>query len=196
MAASPVVSPDTMLCFFGDAPVAWTVYAGLDSGTGMFRFSFGDRMQYVIDHSEGLVTTQSKCKEVAVEMDIYVYGDGQPVWNTGFMSFRLDKDQGKSLTQLWFAQTAMWSMDEPVSFADGWRTYVIPLSAFKITESESYATVGILMSYLKYNRKQAIIKLLNYQLDFMHPAQTLGSFQFCITNLRLVPYGIPANTKE
>jgi len=195
-ARSDVVNPDYMLCFFGDTPTAWSVDTGLDPGTGMLRFSFGDRMQYVIDHSDGLVTATTKCKEAAIEMDVYVESDGKPEWNTGFMSFRLDKDQGKSLTQSWFAQTAMWDVDSPVSFADGWQTYTIPLSAFRVTESETYATVGNLASYLLKNKKQAIIKLINYQLDDTHPSQALKSFQMCVANMRLVPYGIPANKKE
>lgn len=189
-----IVSPDTMLCFFGNTPAAWNVDSSLDPNTGMIRFSFGDRIQYVIDHADGLITAQSKCKEVAIEMDIYVYSDGQPVWNTGFMSFRLDKDQGKSLTQSWFAQTAMWTMDTPMSFADGWQTFTIPLSAFRVTESETYSTVGSLANFLRNNKKQAIIKLINSQLDAIHPSQQLSSFQFCIANMRLVPYGIPANS--
>ncbi len=196
LAGTSIINPDTMLCFFGNSPVAWNVDSSLDPSTGMLRFSFGDRMQYVIDHSDGMVTAQSKCKEVAIEMDIYVYSDGQPEWNTGFISFRLDKDQGKSLTQSWFAQTAMWSIDTPVSFATGWQTYTIPLSAFRVTESNTYATVGSLASYLKSKKKQAIIKLINSQLDALHPAKQLSSFQFCIANMRLVPYGVPANTKE
>ena len=194
--ATGIINPDYMLCFFGDTPTAWSVDGGLDPGTGMLRFSFGDRMQYVVDHSDGLITAQTKCSAAAIEMDLYVYSNGQPEWNTGFMSFRLDKDQGKSLTQSWFAQTAGWQMDVPMSFADGWKTFAIPLSAFRVTESEAYATVGNLMNYLKSNNKQAIIKLINYQLDASHPAQALDSFQFCIANMRLVPYGIPANSKE
>ena len=193
---STVISPDSMLCFFGNVPVAWAVDGGLDPGTGMLRFSFGDRLQYVTEHSDGLITEKTKCADAAIQMDLFVYSDGQPEWNTGFMSFRLDKDQGKSLTQSWFAQTAGWQMDAPMSFADGWKTFTIPLSAFKVTESEAYATVGNLMNYLKQNKKQAIIKLINYQLDAAHPAQALSSFQFCIANMRLVPYGIPANSEE
>ena len=191
-AATSIVNPDKMLCFFGNTPVPWSVDAGLDPSTGMLRFSFGDRVQYVIDHADGLVTAKSKCSELAIEMDIYVYSDGKPEWNTGFMSFRLDKDQSKSLTQGWFAQTAMWEMSVPTSFADGWKTYTIPLSAFAVTESETYATLGSLRDFLIRNKKQAIIKLLNYQLDGTHPAQALGSFQFCVANMRLVPY----HTKE
>ena len=191
-----IINPEYMLNFFGNKPTAWKVDTSLDPSTGMLRFSFGDRLQYVIDHSEGIITEKTKCKEAAIEMDIYVSSNGQPVWNTGFMSFRLDKDQGKSLTQGWFGQTAMWDMDHDVSFADGWKTYTIPLSAIKATESDQYSTIGNLSNYLIKNKKQAIIKLLNYQLDANHPAQALESFQFCIANMRLVPYGIPANTKE
>lgn len=191
-----IINPEYMLNFFGNKPVAWGVDTGLDPGTGMLRFSFGDRLQYVIDHSGGIITEKSKCAETAIQMDIYVSSNGQPVWNTGFMSFRLDKDQGKSLTQGWFGQTAMWDMDHEVSFADGWKTYTIPLSAIKATESDQYATIGYLASYLTNNKKQAIIKLLNYQLDAQHPAQPLESFQFCIANMRLVPNSIPVNTKE
>ncbi|MBR1556342.1 MAG: hypothetical protein IJ647_01075 [Prevotella sp.] len=183
-----IISPDTMLCFFADTLTAWPVDNGLDPSTGSLRFSFGDRINYVIDHSGGIITEKSKCSEVAIEMDIYVESEGQAEWNTGFVSFRLDKDQGKSLTQSWFAQTAMWSMDQPVSFADGWQTYTIPLSSFRVTESEAYSTLGNLMRYLKKNNKQSILKLINYQLDDQHPAQSLGSFQFCVANIRLVPY--------
>ena len=190
-----VPNPETMLCFFGDVPVAWAVDGGLDPGTGMLRFSFGDCIARAIAGSGGALTEKSKCKEVAIEMDIYVQSDGEPEWNTGFMSFRLDKDQGKSLTQGWFGQTAMWDMDTPVSFTDGWQTYTIPLSAFKVTESEAYSTLGGLMSFLLKNKKQCIVKLLNYQLDERHPAQALDSFQFCIADMRLVPSGIPANTQ-
>lgn len=191
-----VIHPDTMLCFFGDTPKSWAVDGGLDPSTGMFRFSFGDRMQYVLNHCDGLLNAKTKCADAAVQMDIYVYADGVPQWNTGFMSFRLDKDQGKTLTQSWFAQTAMWDKGVPVSFADGWKTYTIPLSAFRVTENEAYATIGDLASYLIKNKKQAIIKLVNYQLDASHPALALGEFQFCIANMRLVPYGSPANQKE
>ena len=191
--AAGIVNPEHMLCFFGDQPVAWAVDSSLDPGTGMLRFSFGDRMQYVLDHCDGLLTAKSKCADVAVQMDVYAYSDGQPTWNTGFISFRLDKDQGKSLTQSWFAQTAPWTMDAPVSYADGWQTFTIPLSTFKVTESEQYATLGALASYLTKNGKQAIIKFLNYQLDSSHPAQALSSFQLCIANMRLVPNTIPSN---
>ena len=191
---STMVCPDVMLCFFGNTPTAWPEDTSLDPSTGMLRFSFGDRMQYVIDHSDGLITATSKCKEVAVEMDIYVFSNGHPVWDTGFMSFRLDKDQSKSLTQSWFAQTAAWSYEAPVSFADGWKTFTIPLSAFAVTESDLYATVGSLATYLRANKKQSVIKLLNYQLDATHAAQALDTFQFCIADMRLVPYGIPKNT--
>lgn len=194
--STPVISPDTMLCFFGNTPVAWAVDNGLDPGTGMLRFSLGDRIQYVIDHSNGLITENTKCKDAAIEMDIYVATNGTPAWNTGFMSFRLDKDQSKSLTQSWFAQTAMWDMDSPMSFKEGWKTYTIPLSAFKVTESTTYATVGNLKNYLRQNKKQTVIKLVNYQLDATHPAQAVSSFQFCLANMRLVPYGIPANKEE
>jgi|GEM_PF-4094065 len=191
-----VINPETMLCYFGNTPQAWAVDTGLDPSTGMLRFSFGDKVNYAIEHSGGMLTAKSKCKDVAIEMDIYVSSDGAPLWDTGFMSFRLDKDQGKSLTQGWFGQTAMWDMDAPVSFEDGWKTYTIPLSAFRITESESYSTLGGLASFLLKNKKQTIVKLLNYQLDELHPAHALNSFQFCIADMRLVPYGVPANTKE
>ena len=191
-----VISPDSMLCYFGDAPAPWAVDSGLDPDTGYLRFSFGDRIRYVIDHSDGMLSDRTKCKDAAVEMDIYVYSDGEPLWNTGFLSFRLDKDQGKSLTQSWFAQTAMWELDEPVSFADGWQTYTIPLSAFTITENESYSTLGKLSSFLTGGGKQTLVKLLNYQLDATHPAQALSSFQFCLADMRLVPYGVPANTRD
>lgn len=191
-----VINPDVMLNFFGNVPTAWVVDTNLDPNTGMLRFSFGDKIQDVIDRSDGLLTARSKCKDVAIEMDIYVQSDGKPEWNTGFMSFRLDKDQGKSLTQGWFGQTAMWEMETPVTFEDGWKTYTIPLSAFKVTENEAYATLGDLMNFLLKNKKQAIVKLINYQLDARHPAQALSAFQFCIADMRLVPYGIPSNTRE
>lgn len=195
-AAQGIVNPQNMLCIFGNTPVNWAVDTGLDPGTGMLRFSFGDRLRYVINNSNGLVTESSKCSELAIEMDIYVTTDGEPVWNTGFISFRLDKDQGKSLTQGWFAQTAMWDASNPVSFADGWKTFTIPMSAIAVTSNDAYSTAGKLSTYLINGKKQAIIKMLNYQLDANHPATASTAVQFCIANMRVVPYGVPRNIKE
>jgi hypothetical protein len=172
------------------------VDSSLDPSTGLLRFSFGDRLKYVIDNSNGMITASTKCKNAAVQMDVYVYSNGQPVWNTGFFNFRLDKDQSLSLTQSWFASTAMWNISEPADFTDGWHTFTIPLTDFAVTKNDTYGTVGNLMNYLLANKKQSIIKILNYQLDATHPAQKLDSFQFCIANMRLVPNEIPENSLD
>ena len=196
-AAPEVIHPDAFLSFFGKTPVAWNVDTTLDPSTGHLRLSFGDRIQYVMDHCNGLLTEDTKCSDVAIQMDIYFYSDEEPEWNTGFISFRLDKNQNKSLTQGWFGQTAMWDADNPVSFADGWKTFTIPLSAFKVTENALYDTLGKLGSYLRKQKStHAIIKFINYQLDATHPAHQLTSFQFNMANMRLVPYKAPANRKD
>jgi hypothetical protein len=194
--APNTINPEKMLCFFGDTPIEWDVDSSLDPSTGLLRFSFGDRLKYVIDNSNGMITASTKCKNAAVQMDVYVYSNGQPVWNTGFFNFRLDKDQSLSLTQSWFASTAMWSISEPADFTDGWHTFTIPLTDFAVTKNDTYGTVGNLMNYLLANKKQSIIKILNYQLDATHPAQKLDSFQFCIANMRLVPNEIPENSLD
>ena len=56
--------------------------------------------------------------------------------------------------------------------------------------------LGGLIGQLKSSNLQTIIKLVNYPLDALHPVQALDSFQFCIANMRLVPYATPANQQE
>lgn len=192
-----VINPDYFISFFGNTPKAWPVDTGLDPNTGHMRLSFGDCIQHVLDHCDGMLTEDTKCSDVAIQMDVYVYSDGEPVWKTGFISFRLDKGQQKSLTQGWFGQTAMWDSSNPVSFADGWKTFTLPLSAFAVTENSLYDTLGKLGTYLRNNKStHAIIKFLNYQLDANHPAQDLSSFQINIANMRLVSIKRIGNKKE
>lgn len=195
LSGKQVKNPDHFLSFFGDTPKAWPVDTSLDPNNGHIRFSFGDCIQRVLDNSEGLLTADTKCADVAIQMDVYVYSDGEPVWKTGFISFRMDKDQSKSLTQGWFAQTAMWDINTTASFADGWKTFTIPLPAFTELEN-AYETLGKLSAYLLSKKKVAIVKFLNYQLDATHPAQELSAFQFCMANMRLVSTKAIANKKE
>ncbi len=186
LADASVLNPDSFLSLFAETPQTWTVDTSLDP-SGYLRFSFGDCINRVIENSDGLLTSTTKCADAAIEMDIYVYSNGEPVWNTGFISFRLDKDAQKTLDQQWFAQTAMWDYTATASFADGWETFRIPMSTFLITSQEQYSTLGGLANYLINNSKQTLIKLVNYQLDTLHPAQALDSFQMNIADIRLVP---------
>ncbi|MBR1413028.1 MAG: hypothetical protein IJ577_07895 [Prevotella sp.] len=187
--------PDSLLSFFGDAPKAWPVEGSTDPSTGYLRFSSADRFQHVIDNSGGIVTGRSRCNGLAIQMDVYVYSDGEPAWSTGYMSYRLNKDQS-SLTSTMNANLAMWEEGSPVSFADGWKTFTIPLSAFRFVASDATMSLSGLIGQLKASNLQTIIKMVNYPLDDLHPAESLNSFQFNIANMRLVPYQTPANTKE
>ncbi len=194
-AASGVLHPDSLLSFFGNTPTAWAVDSNTDPSKGYLRFSTADRFQYVLDHCNGVLTEKTKCTDAAIQMDIYVYSDGLPEWKTGYFSYRLDKNYS-AITNEMAANVAPWQQTEPLSFAEGWKTFTIPLSAFKITKTSGYDTLGGLISALKKGNKQTIIKLVNYQLDDTHPAQALESFQFSLANIRLVPYSTPSNQKE
>lgn len=187
--------PDSLLSFFGSAPSTWDQGTNTDPSKGYLRFSSADRFQYVIAHSGGLVTSRSRSNDLAIQMDIYVYSDGAPVWNTGYLSYRLNKDQN-SLTSTMIANVAMWDVNAPADFSDGWKTLTIPLAAFRFVASDATMSLGGLIGQLKNSNLQTIIKLVNYPLDDMHPTQAIGSFQFNIANMRLVPYATPANKKE
>lgn len=189
-ADTSVINPDKFVSLFAETPQPWDVDTSLDP-SGYIRFSFGDCINRVIESSEGLLTKNTKCEDAAIEMDVYVYSNGQPLWNTGFLSFRLNKDAQKTINQQWFAQTAMWDSSSPVSFTDGWHTFRIPMSEFRITSQTQYSTLGGLANYLLTNKIQSLIKLVNYQLDTLHPAQTLNSFQMNIADIRLVPLRKP-----
>ena len=192
--AAGVANPDSLLSFFGDTPVEWPLATKTDDKKGYLRFSCGDRFQYALDNSDGLFSGRTPCSRLAIQMDIYVVSDGVPEWNTGYLSWRLTKDQN-SLTSSMLANVAGWERDAPMSFADGWRTFTIPLSAFSVTDGTgAYSTLGGLISQLKASNLQTLVTLVNYPLDDMHPVKALGSFQFCVANIRLVPYGTPGNT--
>lgn len=194
-AAAGVAHPDSLLSFFGDTPQPWDVDEKTDPSKGYLRFSSGDRFQYVLDHCDGLLTSRTRCADAAIQMDIYVYSNGQAEWNTGYLSYRLNKDQS-SLTSSMVANVAAWETAAPMSFADGWRTLTIPLSLFSATRSDAMSTLGGLVSSLKGSNLQTIVKVVNYPLDEQHPCQPLTTFQFSIANMRLVPYAIPRNTRE
>lgn len=191
-----VSNPEYLLSFFGKSPVSWEIATGTDDKDGYLRFSSGDRFQYVLDNCNGILTSRTPCDEAAIQMDIYVVSNGVPEWNTGYLSYRLNKDQN-SLASTVVANVAMWEKDAPMSFADGWKTLTIPLSAFAATaENVSMSTLGGLASSLISSNLQTILTLVNYPMDSMHPAQELSEFQFNIADIRLVPYRTPSNTKH
>lgn len=190
-----IIHPDSLLSLFGNTPTTWAVAANTNTFNGYLRFSSGDRFQYVLDHCDGLLTSRTPCADVAIQMDIYVSTNGQPEWNTGYMSYRMNKDQN-ALTSSMVANVAGWQTDAPMSFADGWKTFTIPLTAFPVTASSSTSTLGGLIATLLNSNLQTILCLVNYPMDNIHPAQAVDAFQFSIANIRLVPYRTPANTKE
>ncbi len=197
MAGENVKHPDAFLSFFAKTPLAtWPVATKTDDKKGYLRFSSADRFQYVIDHNALQdVKSNTPCGQLAIQMDLYVSTDGEPVWNTGYISYRLNKDQS-SLTSSMLANVAMWSDGEPASFADGWRTFTIPLSTFTVTSSSATSTLGGLVASLKSSNLQTLLTLVNYPLDELHPAKEVSNFQFSVANIRLVPCGIPASVKE
>lgn len=190
-------NPDALLSFFGKTPLSsWPLAKNTDDKKGYLRFSSADRFQYVIEHNDkGDIKASTLCSQLALQMDIYVSTDGEPVWNTGYISYRLNKDQN-SLTSSMLANVAMWNDNESASFADGWRTFTIPLSAFDVTRSSATSTIGGLISSLKSSNLQTLLTLVNYSLDELHHAKAVSNFQFNIANIRLVPYSTPSSIKE
>ena len=190
-----VKNPDTFISFIASAPVAWPIDPSAKDGSKdcYIRFSTGDCFQRVLDRCGGILTAETACSDAAIQMDIYVYNDGKPEWTTGYVSWRLNKDN--SVGNM-VANVAMWNNSSTVSFADGWLTFTIPLSAFAETQSnENYKTLGGLIGSLKKEKLVSLIKIMNYNLDNTHIARELESFQFNIANIRLVPNRLPANKK-
>lgn len=191
---SNVYTPGDRLCFFGETPIAWPVASGGDDKKGYLRFSSGDRFQAVLDRyvaggSEWL-TPRTPCGNLAIQMDIYVESDGQPVWKTGYISYRLNKDRTEGESS---ANVAAWNIGEPVSYADGMETYTIPLSAFRMSQG---LNIEQFIRTLLQGNLQTIVTVMNYNLSEQYPATALDAFQFTIADLRLVPIVIPENTKE
>ncbi|WP_418210351.1 glycan-binding surface protein [Bacteroides zhangwenhongii] len=185
--------PEYMLSFFGDTPIEWPNATNTDDKKGYLRFSGADRFQHVLDNCNGLLKANTPSNEVAIQMDIYVSSDGVPEWNTGYFSFRINKDHNKIGDQM-AANIAGWTPDAPMNFADGWRTLTIPLSEFPLTKGGRASTIGGLINRLKSSNTQSLFTVVNYPLDAIHPAKALRSFQFSIANIRLVPYATPVNT--
>ena len=190
---SDISQPDSLISFFGDVPAAWPAATGSDDKKGYLRFSSADRFQYVLDNCGGLLAFNTPTSGIALQMDIYVSSNGQPEWNTGYMSYRINKDHTRLGDQM-AANVAGWETDAPMSFADGWRTFTIPLSEIPFARGGRASTLGGLIERLKSGNTQSLITIVNYPLDAVHPAQALDLFQFSIANIRLVPYATPANT--
>lgn len=188
-------NPDTFLTFFGARPISLAIATGTDDKKGYLRFSSCDRFQYVLDNCDGLITRMTPSSELAIQIDINVSTNGENVWNSGYLSYRLNKDQN-TLTSAAVANVALWDRDNPADFSDGWLTLTIPLTAFKMVSSSANTTIGALISSLKGSNLQTIVTFVNYPLDDLHPAREMDSFQFCLTNIRLVPYYTPANLRD
>ena len=194
--AETVSNPDSLLSFFGGSPVPWALATKTDDKLGYLRFSSADRFQYVLDNCTGDLKAMTPCADVAIQMDIYVMSDGRPEWNTGYLSWRLNKDQS-SLESSMLANVAMWEKDAPASFSGGWKTFTIPLTAFSAVKTNvAMSTLGGLISSLKSSNLQTILTLVNYPLDDMHPARELKMFQFNVADMRLVPCKTPSNIKD
>lgn len=196
LAGSSVLSPDSMLSFFGISPISWSVATGSDDKKGYLRFSTGDRLAAALARyqqaTQPLVKGQMPCDELAIQMDIYAVMDGQPQWNTGYLSYRMNKDRN-STGDGSVANTAGWGQDAPMRFEEGWMTYTIPLTQFAMTKS---LTLDQLISNLISGNLQTILTVMNYQLDSDHPAHEVSDFQFSVANIRLVPLATPNSTIE
>ncbi len=196
LAGSSVLSPDSMLSFFGATPVEWPVASGSDDKKGYVRFSTGDRLAAVLaryaQSADAPFTAATACEDLAIQMDIYALSNGEPEWRTGYISYRMNKDRN-STGDGSVANTAGWEANAPMRFDEGWQTYTIPLSAFTMTKT---LTLGQLINTLLSGNLQTILTVMNYKLDDDHPAEALNSFQLSIANLRLVPINTPANTGE
>lgn len=191
-----VAHPEYVLSFFGKSPVRWEIATSTDDKDGYLRFSTADRFQYVLDNCNGRITSRTACEDLAIQMDIYVVSNGVPQWTSGYLSYRLNKDQN-SLTSSMLANVAMWEKGSPMTFGNGWRTITIPLSTFDVTTSNvAMSTIGGLISSLKSSNLQTLLTVVNYPLDNMHPAVELEDFQFCISDIRLVPYKTPSNSRH
>lgn len=195
LVGSEYPNPETFLSFYGGAPVEMPIATGTDNKKGYLRFSSGDRFQYVLDNCEGLISRTTPTSQLAIQMDINVWCNGNNIWNTGYLSYRLNKDQS-SLTSSAVANVAMWDRDNDADFSGGWLTLTIPLTSFSMVSSTSNTTIGALISSLKASNLQTILTYVNYPMDELHPARALDSFQFCLTNIRLVPYYTPSNLRE
>src|SRR5574344_917186 len=146
-------NPDSMLTMFGNTPVSWPIATGTDNKKGYIRFSSADRFQHVLDNCSGGLTSTTPCSDAAIQMDVYVSSDGKPIWNTGYLSYRLNKDVS-SLSNSMTANVAMWSENDYTSFSGGWYTFTIPLSDFAVPQSSGTSTLGGLISLLKNNNLQ------------------------------------------
>lgn len=189
-----VYTPGDKICFFGETAIAWPVATGKDDKKGYLRFSTGDRLKTILERYEAsgnaLITKHTPCSDLALQMDIYVESNGNPIWNTGYISFRLNKDrtEGEAV-----ANVLGWNKDQPMNFSDGWQTFTIPLQEFAMTRS---LRLEQLINTLLSGNLQTILTIMNYPLGEHYPATALDQFQFSIADIRLVPITNPINTPE
>ncbi len=187
--------PDSILSFFGATPIELGLASGTDDKQGYLRFSSADRFQAALNGANGLYTAQTLNSKMAIQMDIYVTTDGEPVWNSGYISYRLNKDQN-SLTSSSVANVAGWDGSQAMDFSDGWLTFTIPLTAFPMATQTGLTNLGAFISSIRASNLQTIFTFVNYTLDSNHPAHAMSSFQFNIADIRLVTTAAPESVKD
>jgi hypothetical protein len=171
---------------FGDDPVAVPVATGTDDKLGYLRItSSGESLQTALDRCGGAYARYTPTTQLAIQMDLYVETDGEPVWRSGYISYRLNKDQN-SLTSSMVANVALWDRETPCLFTDGWKTLTIPLTTFSAAATADL-TLGSFIQQLKSANLQTILTFVNYPLDTLHPAVAMTAFRMQIANIRLVP---------
>lgn len=171
---------------FGDEPVAVPVATGTDDKLGFLRItSSGDAFQQALDGCGGAFARYTPVSRLAIQMDLLVETDGEPVWRSGYISYRLNKNQN-SLTSSMVANVALWNKETPCDFSTGWKTLTIPLTTFGAATTADL-TLGTFIQQLNNASLQTILTFVNYPLDSLHPAVAMNAFRMQIANIRLVP---------
>ena len=141
----------------------------------------------VASNSNGLITTNTPCTDLAIEFDIYMTTDwttGAIRWETGYNN---NNDGEGRYTYLPWA-------DGDWKFYGGWRTVVIPLSSMSVYKGKTIGTINSVSKMGTGDNNVLSFRMGNFLWTdgAYHRGATMTGWQLGFGDFRLVPYTKPA----
>jgi hypothetical protein len=141
----------------------------------------------VANASNGLITTDTPCTDLAIEFDIYMTTDwttGAFRWETGYNGN--SEGEGRYTYLPW--------ADADWKFYGGWRTIVIPLSTMSVYNGNTVGTINKMTKMGTGDSNTLYFKMGNFMGSdgAYHRGTTMSNWQLGFGDFRLVPYTKPS----
>lgn len=160
--------------------IAVATSTGISAPTPFFKFYAYKGFNKIIANTNSGIIKTTKLENLAIQFDLYMKNP----WNSGVIAFKMNKNNnGKNAQYIY--NVAPWTVTNPYTFENGWRTITIKFSDFP---SLALGTLDSYITTITSNNYEAMLAFANYDMNADgHTAQEITNLQMYIANIRLVP---------